>query len=113
MPFAKGTPKPPGSGRVAGTPNKATLDIKAACRKIAPEMIAELARIAKSAESEQARVSAIKEILDRGYGKSTIVADVTIKNDVRDLTEDELIAIASRGRIARPDAGEEELGTVH
>ena len=35
-----------------------------------PEAIAELARLATQAESEAARVAAIKELLDRGYGRA-------------------------------------------
>jgi hypothetical protein len=38
--------------------------------KYAPAAIKELARLATKAESEQARVSAIKEILDRSFGKA-------------------------------------------
>ncbi len=60
----------PGSGRKSGQPNKATAEIKAMACCYAPEALAELARLATKAESEQARVSAIKEILDRAYGKS-------------------------------------------
>jgi hypothetical protein len=113
MPFKKGDPRPAGAGRVAGVPNKATQDIKEACRKVAPEMVAELVKIARTAESEPARVSAIKEILDRGYGKSTIIADITMKRDVRELTDDELIAIASRAGIDQAQAGEEKPGAIH
>lgn len=58
-------------GRQKGTPNKATADIRALAREYAPDALRELARLAGGAESEQARVSAIKELLDRGYGKST------------------------------------------
>ena len=56
-------------GRVAGTPNKATADLKALAGEYTQEAIAELARLATGAESETARVSAIKELLDRGHGK--------------------------------------------
>jgi len=63
--------KRPGSGRKKGTPNKATAEIKELCRVHAPAVIQELARLATKAESEQARVSAAKELLDRGFGKST------------------------------------------
>lgn len=59
-----------GAGRKAGVPNKATREIKALAQQHGPEAIAELARLAKSAESEQARTAAIKELLDRGYGKA-------------------------------------------
>jgi hypothetical protein len=56
-------------GRVAGTPNKATAEVRDLARSYAPEAIRELARLAKEAVSEQARVSAINSLLDRGYGK--------------------------------------------
>lgn len=57
-------------GRQKGTPNKATADIKALAQKHAPEAMRELARLATSAESEAARVAAIKELFDRGFGKA-------------------------------------------
>lgn len=58
-------------GRKPGTPNKATAEIRDLARKYAPEALIELARLTTQAESEQARVSAIKELFDRAYGKST------------------------------------------
>ena len=58
-------------GRRAGTPNKATAEIKALAQKHAPAAMKELARLATKAESEAARVAAIKELFDRGYGKAT------------------------------------------
>lgn len=66
----KGSPRTPGSGRQAGTPNKATSEIKALAQAHAPVAIKELARLAVEAESEAARVAAIRELLDRGFGKS-------------------------------------------
>lgn len=63
-------------GRVAGTPNKATADIKALAGEYTEDAIAELARLARSAESEAARVSAIKELLDRGHGKPAQAVEV-------------------------------------
>lgn len=59
-----------GKGRKKGVPNKATADIKALAQKYAPEAMSELARLATEAENEGARVSAIKELFDRGYGKA-------------------------------------------
>ncbi len=59
-----------GAGRKPGVPNKATAHIKALAQSHAPSALAELARLAIEAESEQARISAIKEILDRAYGKA-------------------------------------------
>ncbi|HET6926049.1 MAG TPA: hypothetical protein VFI48_04260 [Hyphomicrobiaceae bacterium] len=60
----------PGSGRKKGTPNKVTAEIKELAQKYGPEAIAELTRLATRAESEAARVAAIKELLDRGYGRA-------------------------------------------
>ena len=46
-------------------------EIRDLARKYTPEALIELARLTTQAESEQARVSAIKELFDRAYGKST------------------------------------------
>jgi cob(I)alamin adenosyltransferase len=58
-------------GRTKGTLNKATAEIKALAQLHAEAAMTELARLATSAESEAARVAAIKELFDRGYGKAT------------------------------------------
>lgn len=77
----KPRPKPPnaGKGRPKGVPNKATADIKALAQTYSAEAMQTLFRIAMTSESDQARVSAIKELFDRGYGKAkqSIDADVT------------------------------------
>ena len=73
--------KTSGQGRPKGVPNKATADIKALAQQHGPKAIANLARLAgfmvdedgkpiAGAESEQARIAATKELLDRGYGKA-------------------------------------------
>ncbi len=63
-------------GRVKGTPNKATADIKALAMQHAEAAMVELARLATAAESEAARVAAIKELFDRGFGKAKQSLDV-------------------------------------
>jgi hypothetical protein len=63
--------RPKYGGRRAGTPNKATREIKDLARLHGPAMVKELARLALKAESEQARVAAIREMFDRGYGKAS------------------------------------------
>jgi hypothetical protein len=60
-----------GKGRPKGSLNKATADIKALARVHAPVAMKELARLAVSSESDAARVAAIKELFDRGFGKAT------------------------------------------
>lgn len=68
-------------GRVAGTPNKATVEIKDLAREWGPSAIGALAKLAGlhvgedgmplgMAESEQARIAAMTIILDRAYGKA-------------------------------------------
>ena len=69
MPFQKGHKKIPGSGRPKGTPNVVAADIKAACLKLAPEMVEELRYLALNSKHEQTRVAAAREILDRGLGR--------------------------------------------
>jgi len=62
-------------GRKKGTLNKATAEIKDLAQEYAPAALRELARLTTGALSEAARVSAIKEILDRGYGKAPQALD--------------------------------------
>lgn len=64
-------PRAKTGGRVAGTLNKATREIKEVARGYGPECIERLWALAGAAESDAAKVAAIKEILDRGYGKAT------------------------------------------
>ena len=58
-------------GRQKGTPNKHTAEIKALARSYGPAAIKKLKEIADDeASPPQAKVAAIKELLDRGFGKS-------------------------------------------
>jgi hypothetical protein len=59
-----------GAGRPRGAVNKATADVRLLARSHGPAAIAELVRLSTKACSEGVRVAAIKELLDRGYGKS-------------------------------------------
>jgi hypothetical protein len=63
-------------GRKPGSPNKVTADVRAIAQQYAPAALKELARLSVDAESEQARVAAIKEILERAYGKSRQALDI-------------------------------------
>lgn len=58
-------------GRPKGSLNKATASIKALAQKHTPAAMKELARLATDAQSEAARVAAIKELFDRAYGKAS------------------------------------------
>lgn len=57
-------------GRRAGTPNKATAALKELAEPYAPEALETLREIMANGESDAARVSAAREILDRAYGKA-------------------------------------------
>lgn len=69
--------KVPGSGRKKGTPNKATAEIKELAREHGSRAIAALVRILDNSDSDTARIAAAKELLDRGYGKSTAVQELS------------------------------------
>lgn len=80
MPRQAGTPKT--GGRVAGTPNKATSDIRKLAQVHGPAVIRRLLELSgcmvdamgirqRGADSHATQVMAMKELLDRGYGRST------------------------------------------
>jgi hypothetical protein len=88
-----------GQGRPKGSPNKATADVKALASVYTKAAITALARLAGLvdegegiAESEQAQVSALKELLDRAHGKpaQTVLGDsdnpISISIDNTELT---------------------------
>lgn len=77
MAWPKGTPRPEGAGRKKGTPNKITADIKALAQEHGATAITILATILTTAESDQAKIAAAKELLDRGYGKSLVGVELT------------------------------------
>ena len=66
-----------GAGRKSGIPNKNTAEIRAVAQSYGPAAIAALAELAglapgARAEAETARISALKELLDRAYGRATL-----------------------------------------
>jgi hypothetical protein len=56
-------------GRVAGTPNHATAEIKELARVHGPAVIARLVTLTRDPSGAVA-VAASRELLDRGYGKA-------------------------------------------
>lgn len=80
-------------GRVAGTPNAATREIKEAARKHGAEAIAALVAIMRESENEANRISAIREILDRGYGKASQKIEGDEDNPVRVVTTIRLVGV--------------------
>ena len=63
-------------GRTAGTPNKATAEIKSIAGVHSAETIEILINIARNADSDAAKVAACRELLDRGHGKASQHLDV-------------------------------------
>lgn len=60
-----------GGGSRKGVPNKATVDIKAAAQEYGASALTTLSVIMEAKDMPPAaRVSAAKELLDRGYGKA-------------------------------------------
>src|SRR3954454_4625252 len=63
-----GSPKT--GGRLAGTPNKVTRELKELAMQFVPSAIQQLGAMSLSAESEAAKLGAIREIFDRAVGKA-------------------------------------------
>jgi hypothetical protein len=81
----RGAPKghPKHGGRKKGTPNKATADVKAIAQLYTKEAIELLAGIMRDKNAfATARVSAAKELLDRGHGKTRQALDVNASFDL-------------------------------
>jgi hypothetical protein len=71
MKFRKGQ-----SGNPGGRP-KVLGEVQELARLHAPSIIVELARLALKAKSETARIAAIRELLDRGYGRTRQSVEVS------------------------------------
>jgi hypothetical protein len=71
MKFPKGQ-----SGNPGGRP-KVLGEVQELARQHAPSAIAELARLALKAKNETARIAAIRELLDRGYGRPRQAVEVS------------------------------------
>lgn len=63
-------------GRIKGTPNRATVEVKVAAQVYTQEAVETLAKIMRDSASDQAKVAAVKELLDRAHGKPKQSVDV-------------------------------------
>lgn len=75
----KGLPKPPGSGRQPGTPNRVTRDIREAAGKHGPKALQALVKLL-DAPDPKIRAVAAREILDRAYGRPMTPTELTGKD---------------------------------
>ncbi|ACC71112.1 conserved hypothetical protein [Paraburkholderia phymatum STM815] len=90
-------------GRVAGTPNRTTTEIRALAGQYGGEAVARLVDLMRHAENEATRLAAVRELLDRGFGKAVRHAEVsaevnTTPRSVREMSDEELLAILQEGR---------------
>jgi hypothetical protein len=65
------TPQRHPGGRPKGSPNIATRELKEAARAFSVDALNTIAEIMRSGENQTVRLAAAKELLDRGFGKST------------------------------------------
>ena len=68
------------SGNPGGRP-KVLGELQELARQYAPTVIVELVRLALKAKSETARIAAIRELLDRGYGRPRQAMEVSVPAD--------------------------------
>ena len=64
-------------GRQAGTPNKATAEIRAVAQQYSHQAVETLALIMANSACDRARIAAAKEILDRAHGKPAQAVEVS------------------------------------
>lgn len=90
--------RPKYGGRVKGTPNKATADVKAVAGQYTQEAIEALVTIFRTSENDSAKVAAIKEILDRAHGKARQAVDMDANLNGQVVTRIELVSVPSDNR---------------
>jgi hypothetical protein len=91
MKFPKGK-----SGNPGGRP-KVLGEVQELARQYAPAAIVELARLALKAKNETARIAAIRELLDRGYGRSRQAMEISAPaGDPLQLLFEELDALSRK-----------------
>jgi hypothetical protein len=101
----------PNAGRKKGSPNKVTAEIKKIAQEHGPDALKELLRIMKNGTSEQARIAAAKEVLDRAYGKpvQALVADPN-EPPIRPYDRIEFVIVDPKHTHPQPGAVAKRLG---
>jgi hypothetical protein len=90
MKFPKGK-----SGNPGGRP-KVLGELQELARLHAPDAIAELGRLSLKAKNENARIAAIRELLDRGFGRARQTTEVVLPGE--DIIQTMLDEIDARNR---------------
>lgn len=72
-----GYPKPPGSGRKPGTPNRITKEIRAVAQKHGAKAVRELVKLMTKSDDATIRLRAAQELLDRGYGRPVAPSEIS------------------------------------
>jgi hypothetical protein len=110
MPFARGSPKPPGSGRKKGGKNKMARDVRELAQMHTPAAIAVLAQVMNDDQSPPAaRVMAANALLDRGHGKAQQA--LTEPDAPGRVVNIEIVRQQIRARLERIAAAHEEATT--
>lgn len=95
--FLKGT-RP--VGRQKGTKNKTIPEVRLIAQLYGEDAIEELARIMRQSASDDSRIAAAKEILNRGFGRPPTTYNLAGWDggplDVATLTDEQLEALAER-----------------
>jgi hypothetical protein len=106
--------KPGQSGNPGGRP-KAIIEVAAAAREHTTEAIETLASIMRNTDATaSARVSAAAILLERAWGKPAQTMTLKREGEYKDLTDDELIAIAAGAVEGEPftNGGSDPSGTA-
>jgi hypothetical protein len=101
------------SGNPGGRP-KEVGHVRELAREHTEEAIRTLAAIMQDGkEPAAARVRAAECLLDRGWGRAEMTANVKLPRNVRDLSTDELLAIIASYGDASEGTAEGENGALH
>ena len=79
-------------------------------RQYAPKAIVELARLALKAKNETARIAAIRELLDRAYGRARLTMEVSAP--AGDVIQQLLDDIDARSRNEPPPVSHDPIRNV-
>ena len=101
----------PGAGRPNGSRNKVTLEVRELALKHGPTALKNLVTLSQKAKSESVRLAAIREILDRAYGRPPQAMEI-MNLTPEELPSDEDIAAAVITALEEAAAKHDAAGLV-